>query len=471
MSKRIIGIIFWLLLPFYGWTQATIKTFSQDQLLWFVQNYHPLAKQANLVIQKGESTVRMARGGFDPKLEGQFDQKTFDDKNYYSLLQGGLKIPTWYGIALKTGYDQNSGIRLNPEDDVPNGGLWYGGISVTLGNGLFIDQRRATLRQAQIFSESTYAEQRKLMNDLYFDAIKSYWKWVAAWNQFSVYDESLTLALDRFEAVKGSFSLGDKPAIDTLEAFILVQKRQLNRTDYALEYQNATLELSNFLWFENNTPLLITDSLIPVNLDQLSLQKTMPYDTLEQLMIGLDGNHPDMVLYDFKLATMNIDRRLKKEALKPTVNVQYNVLNEPIGNSVITGLTPNNSKLGVSTGFPIFLRKQRGALQLANIKIQETQLGRQQKLLELQNKLRVYYNEQLTLNNQVILYTDAVANSNRLLAGERQKFSAGESSVFMVNTRENYVINARLKLVELTTKYQIYSSGVQWAAGTLFTIN
>jgi len=188
-------------------------------------------------------------------------------------------------------------------------------------------------------------------------------------------------------------------------------------------------------------------------------------------MIGLDGNHPDMVLYDFKLATMNIDRRLKKEALKPTVNVQYNVLNEPIGNSVITGLTPNNSKLGVSTGFPIFLRKQRGALQLANIKIQETQLGRQQKLLELQNKLRVYYNEQLTLNNQVILYTDAVANSNRLLAGERQKFSAGESSVFMVNTRENYVINARLKLVELTTKYQISSSGVQWAAGTLFTIN
>lgn len=471
MSNKIIGIICGLLLPLLGSAQATIKTFSQDQLLWFVQNYHPVSKQADLFLQKGESTVRMAKGGFDPKIDGQFDQKSFDDKNYYSLLHGGLKVPTWYGIELKTGFDQNNGIRLNPEDDVPNGGLWYGGVSITLGNGLFIDQRRATLKQAKFFSESTIAEQRKLMNDLYFDAIKSYWKWVAAWNQFVVYDESLSLAIDRFKAVKGSYSLGDKPAIDTLEAFILVQNRQLSRTNYALEYQNATLALSNYLWFENNTPLLITDSLRPVNLTQLSRLATTPYDTLEQLMIGIDNSHPDMILYDFKLATMQIDRRLKKEALKPTVNVQYNVLNEPVGNSVISGLTPSNSKFGVSTGFPIFLRKQRGALQLTNIKIQETQFGRQQKLLELQNKLRVYYNEQLTLNNQVILYTDAVSNSNRLLAGERQKFSAGESSVFMVNTRENYVINARLKLVELTTKYQVSSSGVRWAAGTLFNSN
>lgn len=471
MMQRFLVLALVIASSISGYGQATIRTFSQDQLLWFIDNYHPLTQQANLWLQRGESTIRKARGEFDPKLSGQFDQKSFDDKNYYSLLQGGLKIPTWYGVELKTGYDQNSGIRLNPENDVPDGGLWYGGLSVTLGQGLLIDQRRATIKKANIFAASTYAEQQKAMNDLYFDAIQSYWQWVEAYNQFVIYDESLSLALDRFEAVKSSFRLGDKPAIDTLEAFILVQNRQLHRTNYELAYQNATLDLSNFLWYENNTPLFITDSLRPYRLDELPIQDVVPYDTLEAYMVQLENMHPEMRLYDYKLASMDIDRRLKVEALKPTVNVQYNVLNEPVGGSVISGLTPDNSKLGVSAGFPIFLRKQRGELQLTKINIQETELSQQQKLLELQNKLRQYYNQQLVLDAQVALYTNTVANSDRLLAGERQKFIAGESSVFMVNTRENYVINARLKLVELVSKYRTSVSGVSWAAGQLYPVN
>ena len=471
MKKSSFVLFLLLTSPFLGKGQATVHTFSEDQLLWFVEKYHPLSQQADLLLKRGESTIRQAKGGFDPVLSGEFDQKSYDEKNYYSLLHGGLKIPTWYGVEVKTGYDQNSGIRLNPEDNVPSGGLWYGGVSVTLGNGLFIDQRRATIKQAQIFAESTYAQQRQVMNDLYFDALKAYWNWVEAYNQFSIYDESLNLAVDRFEAVKSSFRFGDKPAIDTLEAFILVQNRQLHRSDYEVAYKNATLALSNYLWFENNTPLLITDSLIPVSITELPKLEVVTYDTLEASMLRLDWFHPEMQLYGFKLADMNIDRRLKSESLKPTVNVHYNVLNEPIGGSVISGLDANNSKMGVSAGFPLFLRKQRGDLQLTDIKIQETQLSQQQKLLELQNTLRQFYNQQLVLASQVELYTNSVANSERLLAGERQKFRAGESSVFMVNTRENYAINARLKLIELIAKYHVYHKGVTWASGGLYSAN
>ncbi|MFT5512808.1 MAG: outer membrane protein TolC [Bacteroidia bacterium] len=468
MNKRTSIFLLLFLLPFCIFGQATVRQFSQEQLLWFVKNYHPISIQAELTIKRGESTVRQARGGFDPYLSGRFDQKQFDDKNYYSLLQGGLKIPTWYGVSVKSGYDQNSGILLNPENDVPNGGLWYGGIELTLGKGLFIDNRRAALKQAKIFSESTYSEQQMIMNDLYFDAVKQYWKWQQAWNQLLIYEESLQLAQTRFVAVKGSHRFGDKPAIDTLEAFIWVQNRQMNRDASALAYQNATLSLSNFLWFENNTPLVITDSLIPTSLESIVENNPIVYDTLESLMLALPTIHPAMQLYRFKLADIGIDRRMNVEALKPTLNVQYNLLNEPVGSNVITGLSSQNSKVGVFAGFPLFLRKQRGDLQLTDLKIQETELGQQQKLLELQNNLRAYYNEQLVLNSQVALYTDAVSNSNRLLAGEKQKFSAGESSVFMVNTRENYVISTRLKLIELITKYQVAQTGIFWAAGQLY---
>lgn len=446
----------------------TTAVFTQDQLLWYIKTFHPIALQGNLLANQGESTVRAARGGFDPKLYGNLDQKQFDEKEYYSLLDAGLKVPTWYGIEVKTGFEQNRGVFLNPENNVPEGGLWYGGLSVTLGQGLFIDKRRAVLNQAQIYAESTLAEQRSLMNELYFDAIKQYWKWVQAYNEYRVYEESVALAETRFEGVKDSYIYGDKPAIDTLEAKIQIQNRQLSRNEYYLAYQNATLELSNYLWFENNTPLTITDQLRPPRFEEIILDEPTPPDTLQRIFDELATTHPEMQLYDFKLSTLEIDRRLKAEMLKPEINLNYNFITEPVGNNFLSETSTQDYKWGIDFSFPLFLRKERGNLQLTKFKIQNTEYGQQQKLLEIENKVMSYFNEQVTLLQQVELYTDAVQNYSSLLEGERVKFEIGESSLFLINSRESSLIDARLKVIALVSKFNISSAGIAYAAGSLF---
>ena len=107
---------------------------------------------------------------------------------------------------------------------------------------------------------------------------------------------------------------------------------------------------------------------------------------------------------------------------------------------------------------------------MTKLKIQETELAQQQKLLVLQNKVRAYFNEQVNLQDQVTLYTDAVNNYSRMLLGEQRKFSIGESSLFLVNSRETKLIQARLKLVELSTKYNFAQTGLIWATGQLYNI-
>lgn len=443
---------------------------TQEQLLWLIDNYHPVASQGELLLSRGESTVRSARGGFDPLVYSYFNQKQFQDKNYYSLFEGGLKVPLWYGLEAKTGFDQNSGDFMNPEDNTPSGGLLYGGISISLGKGLLMDKRRATLRQAQIYAQSTYAEQQRLLNDLYYDALKQYWKWTKAWNQYLVYEDALVLVNTRFRAVKNSFRFGESPAIDTLEAAIQVQNRQLNRNQALLDYQNATLELSNFLWTENQTPLVITDSLRPPIFKEIESPEAIVEDTLDAFMQRLSTFHPDMQLYDYKLATMQMERRLKLEGLKPKLNLNYNLLNEPVGETPVSALSSQNYKWGFEFAFPILLRKERGSLQLTNIKIQDTELGQRQKLLELQNKMRSYFNEQSTLSQQVALFNVAVDNYTRLLAGERLKFQIGESSLFLVNSRETKLIEAQLKLMELQAKYRIAQTAIFWSSGSFAPI-
>jgi hypothetical protein len=61
-------------------------------------------------------------------------------------------------------------------------------------------------------------------------------------------------------------------------------------------------------------------------------------------------------------------------------------------------------------------------------------------------------NEWETLEGLVELYQQTVQDYLGLLNGERQMFNAGESSLFMVNSRELGYINAQLKLIELLAK-------------------
>jgi hypothetical protein len=57
------------------------------------------------------------------KLPLTLTKKQFKDTEYYSILNSSFKIPTWYGIEIKAGFEQNEGYYLNPENTVPNAGL------------------------------------------------------------------------------------------------------------------------------------------------------------------------------------------------------------------------------------------------------------------------------------------------------------------------------------------------------------
>lgn len=450
------------------YAQDSSLVLTEKQFFHFIENYHPIAQKALLIEDKGRQKLKKARGGFDPKIGLSRDEKNYDDKLYYQLIQGGLKIPTWYGVELKAGAELNKGLYVNPESNVPDGGLVFAGVALPLVRNLLMDKRRAALKQANIYMKSTEAQQAKILNDLYFDAFKAYWKWVETWNELQIYEEGVLLASDRFKAVKMSFIFGDKPAIDTLEGFIQVQNRTINRNQARIKYRNASLELSNYLWTKDNLPLEITDALHPSVNGNVEVLKEMDTETYLALLAKIEKEHPEMELYAYKMDTYKIDQRLKRENLKPKVNLNYNVLNEPLNGNVMNQFSSENYKWGVDVAIPIFMRKEIGDLRLVQIKMKETEISIREKNLALQNKMNAYYNEHLNMQEQMKLNSAVVVNYERLLDGEKQRFDSGESSLFLVNSRESSLIKAQLKLNKMTVKYHITHAGVLWAAGTLF---
>ena len=74
MKKTIL--LFFLSIAVYG--QTPTQEFSYNEFIGFVKKYHPLVKKAQLEISAAQANLMMARGGFDPKIAADFEQKKFN---------------------------------------------------------------------------------------------------------------------------------------------------------------------------------------------------------------------------------------------------------------------------------------------------------------------------------------------------------------------------------------------------------
>lgn len=457
-----VGCFAILALPCFGQVATRVLTF--DDYSAIVRQHHPLAMQANLQIKRGEATVQMARGAFDPKIGTTINQKYFNDNQYYSLIDAGLKVPTWFGIEANAGYEQNGGAYLNPENSTSGGGLLYAGLSLAVGRGLLIDERRAELRKAQLYQKSTILEQRLMLNELLLDAGKAYWHWFEAYQILQVYNEAIQLAQVRFSAVKQQTLAGDKPAIDTLEASIQLQNRQVGWQQAKLDFANASALLEVYLWQQGQVPLTLEQGTTPMALTAITpnAMDDLPIGKLDSLI----ANHPYLQQYQYKIDQLKIDRRMKLEQLKPQLDLKYNALNQVVGDNPFANLSPNNFTWGLQFNMPIPLRKERGALRLANLYLQEADLQVANQQASITYKFNASANDWTTTRDQAVVYQRTVQDYAGLLEGERQKFNAGESSLFMVNAREVGYIETQLNYITILAKNRkaalatIYSLGL-----------
>ena len=462
MRKLLASLVFLVFVSTQTFAQEGLRLEFEQYMEW-VRSYHPIASQAEINLRMGQMEVRQARGGFDPLLYGNLDQKDYSETNYYDKREAGLKIPTWMGVELSGTFEQNSGTYLNPESKVPSGGLFAAGASVNLGQGLILDERRAALQKAQIYQQATEVERAKMLNELYLMASESYWKWSLAYENLQVFKEGVELAQFRFNATKRSFEQGDLAAIDTVEAFSQLLNRQYRLQTAENIFFASTQELNTFLWGENGQPIFLDPNTIPQSLFEEFLNSPDFGELRTQV-----ANHPELMLTDYELASLDVERRLKSQQLIPVVKLKYNFLTENLSDFSETQFFENNYKWGVSVYTPLFLRKSRGALGLTKAKIDFKQNSRDLKELQLRNKLESELNNWNIINQQVLTFRENVKSLETLLQGENRRFQIGESSLFLVNAREVSVFDSRVTLNDLASKLRISLAKARYAAGLGF---
>lgn len=447
------------------------EVLSLESFVVFVLANHPVVKQSELLPEMARQELRLARGAFDPKLEASWDVKNFKGTEYYDIFNTSLKVPTWFPIDPKISVDRNKGVFLNPENAIPGSDDFRqvtAGLSLPIGRGLLIDQRRAAVKQAQIFSEINEAERIKLINKILLSAAKDYWNWYFAYYNFRLIDESMSISEEIYRRVRLDFDFGEVAAIDTVQAAITLQNRQVDRRAALIEFKRSGLILSNYLWGENQEPLELKDELIPdLKFEDQALVPLATLDSLTELALL---RHPDLVKTSGKLSQLSIDERLAKENLKPRVDLNYNLINSPIGagGDFVDVQLRNNYKLGVAFEFPLFLRKERAKLKQTRIKIDQTSYEFNLRQREIVNDISAGY---FALNNSkdmLGLMQGAVDNYKRLLEAELINLSNGESDLFKINFQQDKLLESQIKLMKLRADFEKAKVGLFWSAGVAY---
>ncbi|PST82032.1 transporter [Pedobacter yulinensis] len=422
---------------------------SFAEYLGYVKKYHPLTRQANLTISRSEAELMTARGGFDPKIAVDYDKKEFKGTNYYSLLNSSFKIPTWYGIEVKAAFDNSRGDYVNPQNMTPSNGLASVGITVPLAQGLLVNKRMADLRMARVQVRLSVAEQKLQATEAIYAASLAYFGWKRAFEEVKLYQTYLEFARVRYTGITKLIQAGDKPAIDSIEAGILVKSRRLSLADAQLKLTKARLELSNYLWIEN-VPVELAENIVPEENAVQTASKSLNL-TDATALLQLE-QHPKMQSLQGKIDLLEIERRYKANLLLPKVDLSYNYLSEP---SYFDRYRFEDYKLGINFSLPLFLRKERGGLRLVKLKIQDGQLDLDLTRVALKNKILAQQAEIDSLKTQRLTASDLVKDYTTMLSSEDRLFSFGESSLFLINSRENNVISSRLSEISIENRLLI----------------
>ncbi|MBL0145791.1 MAG: TolC family protein [Chitinophagaceae bacterium] len=463
-------IIFTVLLAFliiFANAQDSTKVLSLKTFLQIVKQYHPVAKQASIIIQKADANVLLAKAGFDPIAEIDGSNKTFDGVNYYQGNQAQLKIPTWYGIELSTGIEYLAGNRLDNQQS--GGKTSFAGITLPLAKNLVIDKRRAALQQAKIMQGSSVQEQRVMINNLLLEATEYYWKWVEAYYIYKTYNNVIAVNQKRTDLVKLSVKIGERPAIDTTEAIAQLQNFEYLQNEALLAWQNSSIMLNTFLWKENAVAYELPTNVLPHKKVE-ELYDAIIFPELAALLDNTKKNHPELQLYNFKLSSLAVDKKLKFQELLPKLDLKYNQLGKGynIASTATKTLFDNNYRFGLGFSMPLRLSQGRGEYKLAKLKMNETQLKQSQKEIEIINKVKNYYNQLVNYKAQVNLLLRNYENYFRLQKGEELRFFNGESSLFLINSRETKALETLIKLTETTVKYNKTEQGLLWSTGQLW---
>lgn len=433
-------------------SRAGENSFSLDYFLQLVDKNYPKLQGADAERRIAGAKRLEKAGAFDPVLTSLNEYLRVQDTFTPGKAKDAVHNESRVSLLTRSGISVFSGMRLNPNDTktpfVPTGksGEYYAGVSVPLMRGLRINEKTAAEQQAKLGEPLAMQVYGSTRLEVLLKAAAVYWDMVGAKARVDIAKNLLQIADARVEQIKSRVEKGDLPALDIAESEQEIQRRQAALVKSEREFQKASLLVSVFLWDENGSP--------------------SPTPTLKEM----PALHPEpRILSDTewmqgRRMALELRPELKKLALeKDQVKVELRLAENMILPAMDAYLTQGADtgpqgigpivRAGMAVSLPLRQRTARGQVQTAKLKIQKLSLEEKAERQRIQAEVDDTVSAINTSYARWAATLLEVKKAKQVEEGERMRFSAGDSTLFLVNQRERMSAEAQMRLAEIHVEY------------------
>ncbi len=459
----------------FSWVRSAADTipYPYAAFIALVLANHPVARQADLVAEDVRSQLRTAWGAFDPTVAATWDQKRFDGTGYYSYADVSVKIPTPIGSDIKIGYERAAGTYINPDRRTPDVGLITAGFSIPLGQRLLTDERRTALTQARALRDAGEADREAIINSLVLNAARAYGAWYEAWRRREIAREGVGLAAFRLEAVQASLVTGVSPAVDTLEASIEVQRREVTLREADASFFAAELVLTAFLWDGSDRPISLAEGVRP-SLDGLEAGAMPAVDSaaVATWLAEARSRNPQLRKLEAEVRAAEAQRLLVGQQFIPFAEATVSAISERGTTPPVFDRSENESnyKGALDIKSPLLFLKERGRFGSASAKLDIRRLERERIGRDVDNAVRIAANELTVLAGLLELQQRNVERTRLLRDAEQARFANGESTLLIVNLRERAVLDESVRQAQYEARIAAARATLAVAIGNLTTL-
>lgn len=432
-----------------------------DAFLERVLRFNPAVTSIRLSGDRAAASLQGARGAFDPRLVSGYEYKTQNGVDKLNVLRTGVDVPFNLPMSpsLIVDYRRGLGSSIDPSVKTTFDGETSVGLALEPLSGLFLDKKQATLRKARLEPRRVDAEQAEERNRLLLEATRAYWKWVESVRKVDVNRDLLDLATRRRDLVVRRAQTGEAAAIDSTEAKLAVANRRDQVAAAEKTAAKARVKLATYVWSSDGQPAAFAFEAPPT----IELPDVDGLDAEAAAETALN-RRPELRRLEMKRRQAAIEERLTRGQQRPDLKLKAQVVSFENGPADVSDV-----KLGFTLSQPLFFRDDRSDAELARIERRQVSLKKEQTRRKIRADVEGAFVDLRQSRRRVDAARERVELARRLQQAEQRRFEVGESTLFLVNKREQDFAKARKALVEARASVARAVAEVRWASGTIAT--
>lgn len=414
-----------------------------------IARHHPQLTAAEQDVVAATADLRASQGAFDPKVSAKATEIPFGPYPY-TQVNTVVEQPTpFWGSSFFAGWRYGRGdIPSYYNYETNRWGELRAGVSVPLWRNNPVDKRRADLRKARFDLDAAdfSAEQTRLETAQV--AAEKYWSWVAAGRKRAIAEQLLRIAQERATQVTRRVRGGDLPALEQTDNSRVLVQREGSLIGSVRALRGAALALSLYLRDGDGNPVVPSDSQLPPTFPELHAPDHLAAEATPDRVLG---RRPDIQKMQAKRQSLRVQQGYAANQQRPKIDVLV-ATSKDLGRGR-DKLAKPELELGLTVEIPTLNRAASGNAQAAMASVAkldaELQLKREKALVETRDAFMALE----AAHERVALARKELELAHAMEEGERSRFFVGDSSLLVVNLREQAAAEAAVREVEALAEY------------------